>query len=185
MTVILKAGLVNPTLNQFKIVRGYPELDTPEEISHIYPNNNLKPLKLISMLLISSFHNGVLDAINETNVIESKSRYITVYEARGHYHPQALDSISSSTMCAFAANLHTSATADNPTYLWFSRVALLVPMWSSAGRKIFTVLFQSYAATYLYRSRTLSRTLTTLRHIQFVPMTKLVLDVKMHPDEFF
>ena len=69
--MILKAGLVDAPQNQFNILRRYPQLWKQEELYKLRPNSYIKPLKLISLLLIKPFYNRFLALVNESKVNDS------------------------------------------------------------------------------------------------------------------
>ena len=70
ITMIFKAGLVDPTQNQFEI-RRCQQLWKNEEIYKLSPSRYINPLNLMTLLLRTPFHNRVLGLINETNVNDS------------------------------------------------------------------------------------------------------------------
>ena len=69
--MILKAGLVDPTENQFEIIRRYPPIWKHQEINPLRTKTYINPFILIVVLLKTHFHNRFLDLISESNVNDS------------------------------------------------------------------------------------------------------------------
>ena len=94
--------------------------------------------------------------------------------------PTPVSSTSTSARCVIKSPL--LCAPDNRIYFWVPREGFNLPIWGLSGRSIFTLLFQSYWATYPYR---MTKSPTELRYRQLLPMIKIGLDVNMHAREFY
>ena len=168
VTMVLMAGLVDPTKNQFEIIRRYPEQWKHEEIYQRRPTPYTNPLNLIIVLLRTRVQTGVLDLINETNFKDSfpttTGLNINIGELR------------------FVGKRQLYWQPDSHITVWVAGEGFIITTWCWLGRSIFTVLFQSYWATYAHGE---TNTMTELRYKLLHPMITLGLEFTIHAGDFY